>query len=245
MPASTPDPSELPGASPEDVLLAALRALDAHDYVRITALTDPTSAREHFEGYCAVSQPMTLERYAQRMGVPPERAAQSYDLWLKTHGSIEQRGQFRGLDVSSHAELVALGPQEYLTRSMMAQDDALDLVRRLRKHGRPVPPELLTTPSGLEYVVLGGVHETPELVHLLYRYVFHRGRADEHRGPVTRIALRRQPDGAWRLVIEGHNFLETTWPQRVSYIDAEYADLFDEMLEERATELGGAPPPPA
>jgi hypothetical protein len=230
--------------TPEEVLLAALRARDEHDHARVTALTDPESVRERFERYCDVSQPRTFEWFAQRTQIAPELLQESYDRWLKAHGSVEQTAQFRGLGVSTHAELVALGPQEYLTRSMTQDDHQLDFVRRLRKHGRAVPPELLGTPPGLEYVVLGGVHETPDLVHLLYRFVIHRGRPDESRGPVARTALRRQTDGVWRLVVEDHHFLDTDWPMRVTIVDEEYADLFTEMAEEHSRELGGAQSPP-
>lgn len=89
--------------------------------------------------------------------------------------------------------------QEYFTRAMARSDERWDLVRRLRKHGRAVPPELLGTPPGMEYVVLGGVHETPDLVHVLCRTVARRGQPDELRGSIVRTAVRRQPDGEWRL----------------------------------------------
>jgi len=230
--------------SPESVLLAALRALDEHDHARVTALTDPESLRKHFEGYCDVSQPMTLERFANQRAMAPEEAAEMYDRWLKNGGSLYPVYQFRGLGVSSHAELVALGPEEFFTRSMQRDDDVWDLIRRLRAHGRAVPPELLTTPSGLECVVLGGVHESPDLVHLLFRYVSHRGQTDEYRGAVTRVALRRQASGAWRIVVEGYHLFDTVWPQRVSYIDEQYVDLYEEMFEERAREANGGAPPP-
>jgi hypothetical protein len=231
--------------SPEEVLLAALRALDEHDHARITALTDPESLRKHFEGYCDVSQPMTLERFAKQRAMAPEQAAEMYDRWLKSGGSIYPIYQFRGLGVSTHAELVALGPEEYFTRSMAGADPASDLARLLREHGRAVPPELLAPMPGVEYVVLGGVYETPELVHLLFRYVFHRGQPGEYHGSVTRVALRRQTDGAWRLVVEGYHFLDAFWPQRVVYIDEQYADLVDELREEQLREGKGKAPPPA
>jgi hypothetical protein len=178
-----------------------------------------------------------------RVRVVREDLDESYDRWLKeSNGSVEPTGQFRGLGVSSHAELVALGPEEYFTRSMARSDERWDLVRRLRKHGRAVPPEMLGTPPGVEYVVLGGVHETPALVHLLYRSVCHRVQPDEVRGPTVRTALRRQGSGVWQLLVEDQRFLDTNWPMRVTYIDEEYADLFDEMLEEHAREIGVKPP---
>ena len=225
-------------------MLAAIRARDEHDHARVTALADPDSVRERFEVYCELSQPRTLEWFAKHTSIAPEHLNESYQRFLKANGSPEMFIQFRGLGVSSHTELVALGPREYLTRSMTRDDHQLDFIRRLRKHGRPVPPELLGTPPGLEYVVLGGVHETPDLVHLLYRFVLHRNRPDEYRGPITRTALRRQTDGAWRLVVENH-FLETSGPETVTIIDEEYADLFTEMAEEQARELGGTESPPA
>jgi hypothetical protein len=230
--------------SPEEVLLAALRALDEHDHARITALTDPESLREHFEGFCDVSQPMTLERFAKQRGMAAQDATEMYERWRENGGSLYPSHQFRGLGVSSHSELVALGPEEYFTRSMQRADDVWDLIQRLRKHGRAVPPELLGTPSGLEYVVLGGIHETPDLVHLLFRYVSHRGQPNEFQGSVTRVALRRQTTGAWRIVVEGYHLIDTIWPQRVSYIDERYVDLYDEMFEERAREAAREASPP-
>jgi hypothetical protein len=62
---------------------------------------------------------------------------------------------------------------------------------------------------------------------------------------VTRVALHRQTDGAWRLVVEDYHFLDTVWPQRAVYIDEQYADLFDEIHAEQARELEGPPSPPA
>lgn len=231
--------------SPEEVLLAALRARDAHDHAAVTALTDPDAVRERFERYCEISQPRTREWFARHMTAAPEHVDEAFDRYLKAHGTLEQMGQFRGLGVSSHAELVALGPQEFLTLSMLRDDHTWDFIRRLRKHGRAVPPELLGTPPGTEYVVLGGVYETPDFVHLLVRFIMHRGQANELRGPVTRVALRRQTDGAWRLVVEDHHFLDTDFPMRVTIIDEQYADLFEEELEERRRELEGpASPPP-
>jgi len=214
--------------SPEDVLLEALRARDAHDHARITALCDPESVRERFEGYCHVSRPRTIEWFAERMPESsPDELKAHYERWLKAHGAAEPMNQFRGLGVSSHAELVALGPQEFLTRDMARNDDQWDLIRRLRARGRPVPPQLFRPPPGIEYEVLGGVHEPPDLVHLLYRIVFRRGQADEFRGPVVRASLRRQSDGAWRLLAE-HHFLEPYGPATVSIIDPEFVDLYDE-----------------
>jgi len=229
---------------PEEVLLAALGALDEHDHARITALTDPESLRKHFEGYCDVSQPMTVERFAKQRGMAPEDAVELYDRWRQNGGKLYPSHQFHGLGVSSHAELVELGPEEYFTRSMQRSDDVWDLIQRLRKHGRVVPPELLTTPPGLEYVVLGSVHEPPDLAHLLFRYVNGRGQPDEARGSVTRVALRRQASGAWRIVVEGYHLIDTIWPSRVSYIDEKYVDLYDEMFEERAREWTQQVPPP-
>jgi hypothetical protein len=231
--------------SPEDVLLAALRALDEHDHARITALTDPESLRRHFEGYCQVSQPMTLERFAKQRAMEPEGATEMYDRWLQSGGKLYPEQQFRGLGVSSHAELVALGPEEYFTRSMAAEDPAADLARQLRERGRAVPSELLAPMAGVEYVVLGGVHETLDLIHVLFKAVFHRGVPGEFHGSVTRVALRRQADGEWRLVVEGYHFIDAVWPQRAVYIDESYADLFDELREELIREWGGEPSPPA
>jgi len=214
--------------SPEEVLLEALRARDAHDHARITALCDPESVRERFEGYCRVSRPKTIEWFATQMpDVAPDELKVKYERWLEAHGSAEPMNQFRGLGVSSHDELVALGPQEFLTRDMARDDHQWDLIRRLRARGRPVPPELFRAPPGLEYEVLGGVHEPPDLVHLLYRIVFRRGQADEFQGPVVRASLRRQSDGAWRILAE-HHFLEPYGPATVSYIGPEFADLYDE-----------------
>jgi hypothetical protein len=232
--------------SPEEVLLAALRARDEHDHARVTALTDPESVREWFERYCHVSRPKTREWFAEHMQAAPEIVDASYDLHLKTHGTVEQMRQFRGLGVSSYAELVALGPQEFFTRRMLREDHTWDLVLRLRKRGRPVPPTLLGTAPGLEYVLLGGVHESPDLVHLLVRYLMYRGQPQEHRGPVSRVALRRQTDGAWRLVVENHHFLDIDWPERVTIIDEQYADLFAEAMEEYNREMGrtDSPEPP-
>lgn len=240
---SVDSPEALP-ISPEEVLLAALRALDAHDHARVTALTDTASVRERFEGYCEVSQPRTFEWFAKHVTIPPEQLNESYERFVQSGGAGERMNQFRGLGVSSHAELIALGPEEYFTRSMAAEDHTWNLAQRLRKHGRVVPPELLATLPGMEYEVLGGVHETPDLVHLLFRYVMHRGKAEEHRGPVTRVAVRRQPDGTWRLLAEGSHFLDTAWPQRVMIVDEKYADLFDEIHEEHAREFEGPPSPP-
>ena len=88
MSATTTDSSEALPSSPEEVLLTALRALDAHDHARITALTDPESLRTHFEGYCDVSQPMTLERFAKQRAMAPDAAIEMYDRWLQSGGSL-------------------------------------------------------------------------------------------------------------------------------------------------------------
>ena len=232
----------LPDSS-EGVLLAALRARDEHDHARVVALCDPESVRAHFERYCALNQPRTREWFAQHSGLAPENLDESYDRWLKKqNGSVEPMGALVGLGVSTHAGLVALGPQEYFTRSMARSDERWDLVRRLRKHGRAVPPELLGTPPGMGYVVLGGVHETPDLVHVLCRTVARRGQPDELRGSIVRTAVRRQPDGAWRLVVEDQRFLDTYWPEQVTIIDEIHAELFDEIMEDYARDMGFKPP---
>ena len=70
--------TELLPDSPEDVLLAALRARDEHDHARVTALADPDSVRERFEVYCDVSQPRTLEWFAKHTSIAPEHLNESY-----------------------------------------------------------------------------------------------------------------------------------------------------------------------
>jgi hypothetical protein len=228
---------------PEGVLLAALRARDAHDHARVATLCDPDSVRELVERICTIFQPVTREQFGKRYGIAADRLQEAYAAWLK--GRASQSSQLRGLGVSTYDELVALGPQEVLTRWMIRDDQALDLVRRLRERGRPVPTELLAASRGIEYVVLGGVHETPSLVHLLWRYVAHRGRPEEFRGTVRRTALRRQPDGAWRLLAEDDHFLDAADGfAMVTTYDEAYADLFTEMLEEQDRESADSELPP-
>jgi hypothetical protein len=227
--------------SPEDVLLTALRARDEHDHARVATLCDPDSVRERFEGICRIFLPVTREQFGQRSGIPADRLQEVYAAWSKSK-TASQLSQLRRLGVSTYDELVALGPQEVLTRWMIRDDRMLDLVRRLRERGRPVPAELLAAPRGMEYEVLGGVHETPSLVHLLWRYVAHGGQPEEFRGSVRRTALRRQPDGAWRLLADDDYLLDAADGfSTVMIYDEAYADLFEETREEQdrdATESG-------
>jgi hypothetical protein len=244
MPERLSDAAEPLPEYPEEVLLAALRARDEHDHARVTMLCDPESVRERFERICEIFQPVTIEQFAQRTGIAADRLEVSYERWVKGRAP-SQLSQLRGLGVSAHAELVALGQQEVLTRWMMRDDHQLELVRRLRAHGRLVPPGLLATPPGIEYVVLGGVHEAPSLVHLLWRYVAHRGRPEEFRGPVRRTALARQPDGAWRLLAEDDHFLDSADGfATVMISDEAYADLFTEISEEQAGDSAASELPP-
>jgi hypothetical protein len=214
-------------SSPEEVLLAALSARDAHDHERVTALTDPESIRERFENFCDAHRPMTLERFAKQTAIAPEHLSESYDRWMKAGGDNTTSG-LRELGVATHAELVALGPQQFFTRWSAGHDHGADIVRRLRSRGREVPPALLGTPPGVEYAVIGAVHEAPDLVHVLYRVVWQRGQSTESRGPLVHESLRRQSNGAWRLLAGYPPFLESYGPQVVTILPEEYVDLYTE-----------------
>ena len=212
--------------SPELVVLAALRARDALDFAQVAELADPESLARRFEWECEANAPLTLERFARRMpDVPPEEVKERFERYM-THARRSENyiaNSFVG--VRTYEELCALTPQEYLARSMMRHDHRYDLVTRLRARGRAVPAALLGTPPGVEYLVLGVVHEEPDLAHVWYRTIWRGEEGEEQRGPVVRDTVRRQPDAAWRLVVDTH-FLESYGPMVASIIDEEFMDLY-------------------
>lgn len=212
--------------SPERVVLAALWARDAHDFARVAELADPDSLARRFEGMCEANTPMTLERLARRL--PEVSAAELETKFQRYMANAARRDDCISnvaVGVRTYEELCALTPQQYLQRAMMRWDHRYDLIARLRARGRAVPAELLGTPPGVEYRVLGIVHEEPELAHVLYRTIWRGDGGAEHRGPVVRDTVRCQPNATWRLVVDDH-FLESRGPEIAMIIEEEFMDLY-------------------
>ena len=233
-------PLDLP-AAPADVLLAALAAGDAWAYDRVVALCDPATAAERFTAYCAMLAPPSLDALRREH---PEMSEEE----LGWHFAHEQEEAPRRADqirrqvpgVRTHAELTALAPADFLERSLAAEDQRADLVGRLRARGRAVPAALLEPPPGVAYVVLGEIADGPATTYVLYRTLIeHDGRT--HRGPVNWEPLRRQSDGAWRLVL--HPWRVPLAPRGgvVNFVeDPEIADLYRDPAPDPA--LGAAGP---
>jgi len=219
--------------SPERVVLAALRARDALDFARVAELADPDSIARRFEWACESNAPMTLERFAHQMPQSsPEELEEKFERYMAHAGRRDDYISNALVGVRTYDELRALTPQQYLQRSMMRSDHRYDLIARLRARGRAVPAALLGTPPGVEYRVLGIVHEEPELAHVLYRTIWRGDGAAEQRGPVVRDTVRRQPDATWSLVVDDH-FLDSHGPEVVTIIDEEFMDLYSPEEIER------------
>jgi hypothetical protein len=170
---------------------------------------------------------MTLERFAVHYpDLGSDALADELRKWQEQTKHLKQTIPLTLPGITTYEELVALDPAEFLERSLTTNDPRASLVQLLRRRERTVPDELIGVPKGLEYVVIGSVYETEELVHVLYRHVYHRADEEPNRGPVEYESLQRQSDGSWRLLIQGRPFLQ---PQgsSVTILDEEFADLWD------------------
>lgn len=128
-------------ATPEDVVLAALRALDAMQHEFAVSLVDQASLADLFRRTCDTARPLTLERFAEEHpGTSPEELAVRFESVRRAMGDpmVGVADMFPG--VRTHAEYEALDPRFYLLRYLERFDMRVDLVRRLRERNRPVPP---------------------------------------------------------------------------------------------------------
>jgi hypothetical protein len=227
-------------AALEAVVLAALNAQDAMQFEQVVALADPESLLARFQQFCESSRPMTIELLAERRpDIPPEKLEAQLAHWKGAGGGKESRISNSVPGVHSHAELVALDPRDFLVRFMQKQDFRFDLLQRLRARGRPVPNYVQDFLERRRHEVLGSVTETPDLAHVLYRTVVRRDDGPDFIGQVEFVSVRRQPDGAWRLLVEDWHFLQPRGGS-VVIIDEEFMDLYDD-----ADWSGGKTEPPA
>jgi hypothetical protein len=217
-------------ATPEEAVLAALCALDAMQHARAVSLADSDSLGDLFRGHCEAVRPRTLEWFAEHHPhVSPGELPAEFERFRRV-AADPMRGvteMFPG--VRTHAEFEALDPRDYLLRYLERFDTRVDLVRRLRARGRPVPPELLSAPPYKAYLALGNVPESPDLAHVLYRVVVRRDDAPELRGEVEVVSTRRQLDGTWRLLVPSVHFLRPRGAV-VEYIPEQYSDLYEEEM---------------
>jgi len=178
-----------------------------------------------------MSRPMTIERFAEHYPeLTGDTLAGAYSRWREQTKDPEANITHFLPDITSYAELTALDAATFLARWMANEDDRAFLVKRLRERDRAVPAYLLGVPDGKEYVVIGSVYEADDLAHVLYRWVFHRVGEEPSRGPVEYEALRRQPDGGWRLLADHFSFLQCRGGTS-TILGEEFADLWDGELD--------------
>lgn len=223
-------------ATPEDAVLALLSARDAMQYERVVSLVDMDSLLERFRRHCAAMRPYTLERFAEdHPEMTPEELPTQFEHFRRVAADPMTGVADLFPGVRTHAEFEALDPRYYLRRNLERFDMRVDLVRRLRARGRPVPPELMSASPHKGYDVLGSVSEEPDLTHVLYREVWRPDNASESKSGVEIMSTRRQADGTWRLLADDPYFLQHRG-SFVSYIPDEYADLYEEDMMARHDE---------
>jgi hypothetical protein len=230
------DPESLP-TSPEDVLLAALRARDAMQFERIPPLCDRECVLTLFREGCRAMTPITLDAFAAHHSHLADGVEPAYRAFLKQYGDPDTRSARLGIGVTTHAELCALDPADYLARRLAKDDFRTDLLRRLRERGRPIPEGLFGPTPSIRHEVIGSVFEPPDLTHVLYRDVQAREDEPDLRGRVEFGTVRRQDDGTWRLLVEDIDFLSPRGGTS-HIVGEELADLWDDE------ELGGTAPLP-
>ncbi len=205
----------------------ALRARDEWRYDDVVALIDPASCDERFQRFCEMSRPMPLERFAEHYpDLVGDRLTDSFRRWQEHMAHQDANIPSSVPGITTYAELIALDAADFLARWLANDDSRAPLVQQLRARERVVPAYLLGVPDGKEYVVIGSVLEADDLAHVLYREVFAGGDEAPTRGPVEYEALRRQSDGAWRLLADHHRFLQNRGGS-VTILDEEFADLWD------------------
>lgn len=230
--------SEDAPATPAEAVLLALHARDRLRYEHVVSLVDARSLVERFRGYCEVTQPHTLERFAEEYpAVPPEDRPRRFEAYCRALGDPMKGVAELFPEVRSHADLEALDPRVYLCRFLESFDDRIKLAGRLRERGRPVPPSLTDLSRSRRYEVLDTAPEAPDLAHVTYRMVTSVEGGPDHHGEEQRLSTRRQADGSWRLLVPNVYFL-APFGNSVTLITEEYADLFEDEIRDALRRAG-------
>ena len=226
--------------SPEDVVLAVLRARDTMNYETVVALADRESVVAYHGRMCEVYRQPTFEEFAEeRPDLEGEQLVRMFEAKQSRRAESESRIADSVPGVHSLAALEALDPADHLQRILERMDHRTDLIRRMRARGRPVAPELMSESQFHRYVMLGTVPEEPDLAHVLFRDVATID-GTEYRGQVEIMSTRRQTDGSWRVVVTDIHFLGPRGGS-VSIIDPQFMDLYDENDWSRPTGAADEP----
>ena len=214
--------------SPEDVVVAVLRARDVMDYERVVALADRASVVRAHERHCEIYRRPTLEQFARdRTDLAGDQVGKVFEATLRHIAASEKLIANLVPDVHSHAELLALDPGDFLLRVLRKADFRLDLIRRMRERGRPVALDFSSATTPNRYLLLGAAPEEPDVTHVMYRVVTRNPDGAEYVSDIEIMSTCRQRDGTWRALVSSLDFLQSR-NSTATILDEQFHDLFDE-----------------
>ncbi|MEO5818399.1 MAG: hypothetical protein ABIT20_24220 [Gemmatimonadaceae bacterium] len=208
--------------APEAVLRAALEFRDRLDYAGVVALCDPASVESELRQWCELFAPCTEAGFRRENPDFPDAQVLDVVAYLNRRSSEQIPRHAPG--IMTYAEFLALAPTDYYRRSLERDDTRLEIIRRMRARGRPVPEAALAPPTGFVYEILPAESVSDDEVIVRYRMQFDDDRRVED-PELEHERLHRMHDGTWRLV--ARRDLLHSRGSVVNIVDG-VADLFDD-----------------